>query len=207
MLIYIHREGGLWMAKKFSEEDIERIKNELQSACEESWKIRGYKQTSIPLLTKKVGISAGAFYLLYKNKEELFIDVLEQVQANLLNTWLAFISENENKIEGFKLGLQWLYQEYRKYPALYNFNSSEYDLFLAKLPREKVEELKKVSLTLFEATIKESKLKLLLPEEEVIHIIHSILFLSLVDTDALVGNEKTFNFLLEHSLYDLFEEE
>ncbi|MGM0165416.1 hypothetical protein IGI39_000358 [Enterococcus sp. AZ135] len=195
------------MAKKFSKEDMKSIKSDLQRTCEESWKIRGYKQTNIPLLTKKVGISAGAFYLLYKSKEDLFIEVLEKVQANLLNTWLTFIHENEHKIEGFKLGLQWLYHEYQKYPALYNFNSSEYDLFLAKLPKEKVDELKKNSLLLFSKTIQESKLKLLLPEEEVIHIIHSILFLALVDMDTLVGNEQTFNFLLEHSLYNLFEEE
>ena len=85
-------------------------------------------------------------------------------------------------------------------------NSAEYDLFLAKLPTDKIEELKQKSADLFEQAISQANLKLLLPEDEVMNIIHSILFLSLVDRDTLQGTEKTFNFLLDHTLYDLFEE-
>ena len=39
------------MSKKFSESDLKEIKKKLQEACLERWKIRGYKQTNIPLLT------------------------------------------------------------------------------------------------------------------------------------------------------------
>lgn len=195
------------MSKKFSESDIEIIKKNLQIACEESWRIRGYKQTNIPLLTKSVGISSGAFYLIYKRKEDLFLDVLDKLQRQLLITWSEFIDKNEKKIEGFKKGLQWLFQEYRSYPTLYDLNSDEYVLFLAKLPEDKVNELKIKSSDIFKEVIKRSKLTLLLPEEEVMDIIHSILFLSLVDGEVLKGTEKTFNFLLDHTLYNLFKEE
>lgn len=195
------------MSKKFSESDIEIIKKNLQIACEESWRIRGYKQTNIPLLTKSVGISSGAFYLIYKRKEDLFLDVLDKIQRQLLITWSEFIDKNEKKIEGFKKGLQWLFQEYRSYPTLYDLNSDEYVLFLAKLPEDKVNELKIKSSDIFKEVIKRSKLTLLLPEEEVMDIIHSILFLSLVDGEVLKGTEKTFNFLLDHTLYNLFKEE
>ena len=195
------------MARGFSEEDMLEIKEKLQTACEESWKIRGYKQTNIPLLTKTVGISSGAFYLVYKRKEDLFLDVLENVQKKLLDTWSQFLEESDNKIEGFKKGLQWLFKEYRTYPNLYDLNSSEYDLFLAKLPEEKVNELRENSSQIFRTVIKRSRLKLLLPEEEVMNVIHSILFLSLVDWDTLKGTEKTFEFLINHTLNHLFEEE
>ena len=194
------------MSKKFSESDLKEIKKKLQEACLESWKIRGYKQTNIPLLTKTVGISSGAFYLIYKRKEDLFLEVLENVQDNLLMTWSRFIEEENQKIEGFKKGLQWLFHEFQTFPNLYDMNSAEYDLFLAKLPTDKIEELKQKSADLFEQAISQANLKLLLPEDEVMNIIHSILFLSLVDRDTLQGTEKTFNFLLDHTLYDLFEE-
>ncbi|HCM88608.1 MULTISPECIES: TetR/AcrR family transcriptional regulator [Vagococcus] len=195
------------MSKKFSESDILVIKENLQIACEESWRIRGYKQTNIPLLTKSVGISSGAFYLIYKRKEDLFLDVLDKIQKQLLTTWSEFIEKDEKKIEGFKKGLQWLFQEYRSYPTLYDLNSDEYALFLAKLPKDKVTELKRKSSDIFKQVIKRSKLILLLPEEEVMDIIHSILFLSLVDGEVLKGTERTFNFLLDHTLYELFKEE
>lgn len=195
------------MSKRFSDEDIKEIKRKLQKACEESWRVRGYKQTNIPLLTKAVGISSGAFYLVYKRKEDLFVDVLDNVQDNLLVTWSSYIEKDENKIEGFKKGLQWLFHEYQTYPNLYDMNSPEYDLFLAKLPKNKVEKLMQKSYDIFEKAISQSKLVLLLPEEEVIDIIHSILFLSLVDRNTLRGTENTFNFLLDHTLYDLFKEE
>lgn len=195
------------MARGFSEEELLTIKKDLQAACEESWRIRGYKQTNIPLLTKAVGISSGAFYLIYKRKEDLFVEVLENVQTYLLRTWSSFLEESDKKIEGFKKGLQWLFHEYQTYPSLYDLNSPEYDLFLAKLPQEQVEEMKLNSSNIFRTVIERSGLTLLLPEEEVMDIIHSILFLALVDRDALTGTEKTFNFLLDHTLEHLFKEE
>lgn len=195
------------MAKKFTDEDVQKIKQKLQTACEDSWRISGYKRTNIPLLTKKVGISTGAFYLVYEKKEDLFLDVLEKVQQHLLDIWSDFIKKEENKLLGFKKGMTWLFHEYREYPNLYDVNSQEYELFLAKLPSEAVESLKEKSIEIFRAAIKESKLKLKLSEEDTINIIHSILFLSLVNTDSLSGTEKTFEFLVDHTLYDLFEEE
>lgn len=75
------------MVRGFSEEDKFQIKEKLKRACEQSWKTNGYKRTSIPYLTKTVGISTGAFYLMYETKEQLFIEVLEKVQENLLRTW------------------------------------------------------------------------------------------------------------------------
>lgn len=194
------------MARGFTEEDIANIKINLQVACEESWRVRGYKKTNIPLLTKAVGISSGAFYLVYKRKEDLFVDVLENVQNKVLAIWSQNLDESDKKIDGFKQGLNFLFKEYQAYPALYDLNSSEYDLFLAKLPEEQIEHLKMKSSEIFRTVITRSKLTLLLPEDDVINIIHSILFLSLVDSDTLKGTEKTFNFLLDNTLTKLFKE-
>lgn len=195
------------MAKKFTDEDVEEIKRKLQTTCETNWRLSGYKRTNIPLLTKKVGISTGAFYLVYEKKEELFLDVLEKVQQHLLDTWSEFIEKESDKLVGFKKGMIWLFREYREYPNLYDVNSPEYQLFLAKLPTESVERLKEKSIEIFRTAIQESGLKLKLPEEDTINIVHSILFLSLVENDVLRGTEKTFEFLIDHTLYDLFEEE
>lgn len=106
------------MAKRVSNDDRVKIKNKLQEACEKSWRLNGYKKTNIPSLTKNVGISSGAFYLIYKNKEELFLDVLENVQVQLLEQWSQILNESDNKLEGFKKALQWLFEEYRSSPNL-----------------------------------------------------------------------------------------
>lgn len=194
------------MARRFSEEDILEIKKKLKSACEMSWRTKGYKQTNIPSLTKEVGISTGSFYLIYKTKEELFVEVLQHVQSTMLTTWARYIEEADSALEGFKQGMNWLYHEYRSYPALYDFNSPEYDLFLAKLPKEKIRELEEASMSVFSKMIVHSKLRLKLSEEETINIISTILFLSLIERDTLKATEKTFTFLMNHALDDLFEE-
>lgn len=195
------------MVRGFSEEDKFQIKEKLKRACEQSWKTNGYKRTSIPYLTKTVGISTGAFYLMYETKEQLFIEVLEKVQENLLRTWAGFIQEEESSFVGFKKGMKWLFKEYRQYPALYNFNNSEYDLFFAKLPQEQVTQLKEKSLDIFSEVIHTSNLHLLLPEKDAIDIIHTILFLATIDRDTLTATETSFEFLLDHSLPGIFKEE
>ena len=71
------------MAKKFTEIEKENIKNKLISNCKDSWSNVGYKKTSVDELCKKSGISKGAFYLFYSSKEDLFFDILIDVQKNL----------------------------------------------------------------------------------------------------------------------------
>ena len=53
------------MARSFTEREKENIKRSLQEACKQSWTQYGYKKTSVDDLCKQVGISKGAFYLLF----------------------------------------------------------------------------------------------------------------------------------------------
>jgi AcrR family transcriptional regulator len=62
------------MAKAFSEQEREIIKEKLMAACEECWNLYGYSKTSIRDLCSKAGISLGAFYLFYGSKEQLFVE-------------------------------------------------------------------------------------------------------------------------------------
>ena len=60
--------------KGFSEEEKLILRKKLCAACERSWTKFGYRKTTIGELTKETGIATGSFYLLFENKEELFLE-------------------------------------------------------------------------------------------------------------------------------------
>ncbi len=67
--------------KGFSDTEKDELRTKLCLECECSWALHGYKKTSIGELTANIGISTGAFYLLYFSKEDLFCETLERVHG------------------------------------------------------------------------------------------------------------------------------
>ncbi|MCS4521459.1 TetR/AcrR family transcriptional regulator [Clostridium botulinum] len=59
-------------------------------------------------LTRKIGISTGAFYLLYSSKEDLFCETLERVQDRL-KSGLQDIVGNDRSKAGFIKSIKWLF--------------------------------------------------------------------------------------------------
>ena len=153
------------MAKNFSEEYIKQLKSNLRKACEYRWRTNGYKTTSIASLTKEVGISTGSFYSLYETKEELFSEVFTIIQDKLKEEWNKIIESNQG-IDGFKEALKWLFREYDKHPRLYDFNNSDYILFLNKLPKENIEYLKESNQNFFSDALENSRLSLKISKEK-----------------------------------------
>ncbi len=66
------------MAAAFTEEEKIRIRADLLRAGERCFTGMGLKKTSVDELTTACGISKGSFYLFFKSKEELFIEILEE---------------------------------------------------------------------------------------------------------------------------------
>ena len=71
------------MARSFSEQEKEKIRERLLTACRQNWTQHGYKKTGIDELCRQAGISKGAFYLFFESKEALFCEVLCRVQEQI----------------------------------------------------------------------------------------------------------------------------
>lgn len=63
------------MGKAFSEEEKEKIKENIMNTAIELFHNNGTKSLSISELTKRVGIAQGSFYNFWKDKDSLIIDL------------------------------------------------------------------------------------------------------------------------------------
>jgi AcrR family transcriptional regulator len=190
------------MVKNFTEEDILQLKIKLRKTCAYFWKTKGYKLTSVAVLTKEVGISTGSFYRLYETKEELFLEVFWMIQNQLKEKWDQVIQSTKG-IEGFKNALKMLFREYAEHPMLYNFNNADLLLFLKKIPTEEIESLKENNKEFFSNSIKLSGLDLKIPKEQAYGIFSTLLFTATMEKDFGHNKFEIFDFLLESSIYKI----
>ncbi|KIL77205.1 TetR/AcrR family transcriptional regulator [Bacillus badius] len=192
------------MKKNFTEEDIQLLKEKLRESCAHGWKTKGYKLTNIAFLTKEVGISTGSFYRLYETKEELFLEVLLMIQEQLKEQWNSIMQTNPG-IEGFKIAMRWLFDEYANYPKLYSFNSPDYLLFLNKLPQEKIESFRENDENFLHHVLENSHLKLKIPKEKAYGIFSTLLFTATMEKKFAYNKKEIFGFLLDSSVSQIFE--
>jgi len=68
------------MPKGFTDAQKKQLQMDLKNAGKKLFVQYGVKKTSVSLLTESVGIAKGSFYLFYDSKEELFIDILEDIE-------------------------------------------------------------------------------------------------------------------------------
>ena len=84
------------MGKAFSDKERELIKEKIKKESFEFFKKNGIRKTSIEQITKNVGISQGGFYSFYKNKEELFYDIMNDDIDMQIEHFLSHLSESIN---------------------------------------------------------------------------------------------------------------
>ncbi len=71
------------MPKGFTDDERLQIHEDLIDKGMALFSELGFKKTSVSKLTQAVGIAKGSFYLFYETKEELFMDILEKVEAGI----------------------------------------------------------------------------------------------------------------------------
>ena len=92
------------MGKAFSEEEKEKIKENIINTAIELFHNNGLKSFSISELTKRVGIAQGSFYNFWKDKDSLIIDLaayrsdqklkaLEEKFSNSIKDPVGFLTE------------------------------------------------------------------------------------------------------------------
>ena len=127
------------MAKGFTQEEKDLIKNSLIHKGKELYSTYGLKKTSIGDLTKAVGIAQGSFYTFFGSKEELYFEILEQEEKLLKEKILKDFNIYEADANSFKRFLLAGVFEIARNPFLQTlYNRDEYEMMVRKLPEEKL---------------------------------------------------------------------
>jgi len=125
------------MPKAFSEHEKEIIRAQMRENGKDLFEKQGLKKTSVDELAEVAGISKGAFYLFFESKEELFLEILEQLEQEIQTKILEFTIKpkaNNRKNVGDLLRTFLLTRD--TYPLLKNFGKSEFEYLLRKVPSE-----------------------------------------------------------------------
>ena len=128
------------MPKAFSDQEKEVIRQQFREKGKARFETYGLKKTSVGDLTQAVGVSKGAFYLFYESKEELFLDILEQLEVDF-RARIFDLSINPKQNARRLLGklLKEALLTWDQYPLLKNFGLSEYEYLARKLPLERIQ--------------------------------------------------------------------
>lgn len=125
------------MPKAFSEPEKEIIRSQMREKGKKLFEKQGIKKTSVDELAQAVGISKGAFYLFFESKEELFLEILEQLEQEIQATILEFtIKPKADTKKNVSDMLKAFLLTRNTYPLLKNFGKSEFEYLLRKVPPE-----------------------------------------------------------------------
>jgi AcrR family transcriptional regulator len=125
------------MPKAFSEHEKEIIRAQMRAKGQLLFEKQGLKKTSVDELTEAVGISKGAFYLFYESKEELFLEILEQMEEEIQEKILEFaIQPKADTKKNVSDLLKTFLLTRDTYPLLKKLGKSEFEYLVRKVPPE-----------------------------------------------------------------------
>jgi AcrR family transcriptional regulator len=205
---YSQREEVLIMPSGpvLSDMDKNEIKIKLQDLCEHYWTINGYKKTSIKELCKSAGIAIGTFYKFYPTKEDLFFETIENIQKRLMEKFININKSNLTK-EGFAQSMKMIFREYDSKPFLYNVSSSDFQSFIAKLPKEAMQKIKFDSIEFFRTAVHTANLNLRIDEMEAYGVLSALL--STITTKETLSSTcdyfVVFDFMVDNLISQIFE--
>lgn len=135
------------MPKIYTAEEKDRIRESLRREACTCLAIYGVKKTTVDELVRRASIPKGTFYLFYKNKEELFFDVLLNFSSRMETLYLQMLQElDENHIVTsltdvfFEMALRFYHE------GIFRFLShGEMELVERRLDECRVEEAKVVN--------------------------------------------------------------
>ena len=87
------------MPKKYSETEKTNIRRDLRRAAQRSLFHKGVRGTSVEDLVRQAAIPKATYYLFYRTKEDLYIDVLTDFRTTMQDEMLSMLQElDENHI-------------------------------------------------------------------------------------------------------------
>lgn len=128
------------MPKPFSEQQKKIIKDNLIATATKLMSQSPIRKISVDTLVREVGISKGAFYLFYENKEQLFFDCIMEIHQEIeMKTFNQIQSITKNSKQSFKELILTMIFEVEKAPWLLNLNSEFLSDLMKNIPKEKIE--------------------------------------------------------------------
>jgi AcrR family transcriptional regulator len=128
------------MPKAFSKEEKEIIRRQLREKGEKLFEAYGLRKTTVGDITQAVGISKGSFYSFYPSKEELLLDILEQIESDLRESILEYtVRPQEKARESVSAILRSFLLTWDAFPLLRRLDKSDFDYLARKLPAERVQ--------------------------------------------------------------------
>ena len=129
------------MPKAFSEHEKEAIRTQMREKGKKLFEKHGLKKTSVDEVTEAVGISKGAFYLFYGSKEELFLEILEQIEKEIQTSILEFtLMPKADARKNVSAMLKGFLSTWDDYPLLKNFSKSDFDYLARKVPVKRIQQ-------------------------------------------------------------------
>ncbi|NMM61903.1 TetR/AcrR family transcriptional regulator [Clostridium sp. P21] len=89
------------MGRAYTLEEKKKIRENLKKIAKAMFKGKGVKKARIEEITKAVGISLGGFYTFYKNKEDLFLDIINDIEKEMFNKLIQEAKTTEDSIEEY----------------------------------------------------------------------------------------------------------
>lgn len=131
------------MPKAFSEEEKKEIQSQMLSKGKELFERLGFKKTSVEDIAGKCGIAKGSFYLFYKTKEELFADIMGNLEDEIRGEIIRDIfSKPGQPKEILRKLLQYQFRVIEEKPLLkLLLDEGQIETIMRRLPEEKRKKL------------------------------------------------------------------
>lgn len=128
------------MPTAFTEHEKETIRAQMREKGAKLFEKHGLRKTSVGELTEAVGISKGAFYLFFESKEELFLEILEELEKDFRARIFNFAtSPKTNARELLAKLLNDALLTWDQYPLLKNLSLADFDYLARKLPPDRIQ--------------------------------------------------------------------
>lgn len=96
----------------------------------------GYKRTVIDDIVREVGIAKGSFYLEFKSKEELFIEVVKKIRHENVGEYMAILDRETTAAGKLRAALTFSLEMLHQAPIIANLLSDDPDFHLPYKLRE-----------------------------------------------------------------------
>ena len=127
------------MPQAFSDHEKEVIRQQLRVNGAVLFERQGVRKTTVEELAVSAGISKGAFYLFYSSKEELYLEILEEIERDIHSKILDFtVHSDEDTHRNLYLLLRNAFITMEEYPILRSLHKSDVEYLVRKLPPERV---------------------------------------------------------------------
>ena len=115
------------MARRLTQRGRER-RSQLMEVAALRFADQGYHPTSVAEIVEETGVGKGVFYWYFSSKEELFVEILRDLQFSLRKAQQAKMGDEADPVTRIELGIyasmQWL-SEHRHYFNLLSFAATE----------------------------------------------------------------------------------